>query len=128
MLVVFSLNACGGGTTTTVVPLNGAGGTFPAPLYAKWFASYATDTGVKVNYSPVGSGAGITAITDKTVDFGASDAIMTQSQIAAAEDKNGTILAIPTTMGAVAITYNLPELGTNQLKLTGTILANIYLK
>jgi phosphate transport system substrate-binding protein len=122
------LSSCSSKKGTATVPLNGAGGTFPAPLYTKWFTEYDTLTGVQVNYNPVGSGAGITAITDGTVDFGASDAIMTTGQIAAAEANHGPILAIPTTMGAVAITYNLPALGTVQLKLTGQVLANIYLK
>jgi phosphate transport system substrate-binding protein len=138
------LSACSSTTSTTTTPtttqtttsttplpivaLNGAGGTFPAPLYTKWFAEYATLTGVKINYNAVGSGAGITAITNGTVDFGASDAIMTSAQVAAAQAAYGPLLTIPTTMGAVAITYNLPGLGQTQLKLTGDVLANIYLK
>src|SRR5208283_5723879 len=79
-------------TSTTplpIVPLNGAGGTFPAPLYTKWFAEYASLTGVQVNYQAVGSGAGITAITNGTVDFGASDAILTNGQVADAEANHG---------------------------------------
>ena len=138
------LSACSSTTSTTTTPtttqtttsttplpivaLNGAGGTFPAPLYTKWFTEYATLTGVKINYNAVGSGAGITAITNGTVDFGASDAIMTSAQVAAAQAAYGPLLTIPTTMGAVAITYNLPGLGQTQLKLTGDVLANIYLK
>lgn len=108
--------------------LNGAGGTFPAPLYTKWFAEYASLTGVQVNYQAVGSGAGITAITNGTVDFGASDAILTSAQLEAAQVSGGSLLTIPTTMGAVAIAYNLPTIGKNQLKFTGAILANIFLK
>jgi len=69
-------------------------------------------TGVQVNYQAVGSGAGITAITNNTVDFGASDAIMTSAQVAAAQAANGTLLTIPTTMGAVAIAYNLNTMGS----------------
>ena len=115
-------------SSTPVVALNGAGGTFPAPLYTQWFSTYASITGVQVNYQAVGSGAGITAITNKTVDFGASDAIMTSAQVAAAQAAGGPLLTIPTTMGAVAIAYNLNTMGTNQLKLNGTVLANIYLK
>jgi len=119
-------------TTTTsslpIVPLNGAGGTFPAPLYTSWFATYAKLTGVQVNYQAVGSGAGITAITNNTVDFGASDAIMTSAQVTAAQASNGTLLTIPTTMGAVAIIYNISGLGNYQLKLNGNVLAGIYLK
>jgi len=115
-------------TVTTNADLNGAGGTFPAPLYTQWFATYAKLTGLQVNYQAVGSGAGITAITNGTVDFGASDAIMTDAQIAQAQANYGPILAIPTTMGAVAIIYTLPNGNNYQFKLTGTVLADIYLK
>ena len=118
-------------TTTTPLPivsLTGAGSTFGAPLYTSMFAAYDALTGIKVNYQAVGSGAGITAISNGTVDFGASDAIMTSAQDAAAQANSGPILAIPTTMGAVAISYNIPSLGNYQLKLTGAVLANIYLK
>lgn len=111
-----------------VTNLNGAGGTFPAPLYTKWFDTYFTLTGVKINYQPVGSGAGIQQITVGTVDFGASDGIMTSAQQTAAETAGGPILHIPMTSGAVAIIFNLPGIGTGQLKLTGNVLADIYLK
>ena len=118
-------------TTTTplpIVPLNGAGATFPAPLYTKWFDEYNKITGIKINYQAVGSGAGINQITAGTVDFGASDGIMTDAQITAAQAAGGPILHIPMTIGPVAIAYDLPTLGNYQLKLTGTVLANIYLK
>ena len=118
-------------TTTTplpIVPLNGAGATFPAPLYTKWFDEYNKLTGIKINYQAVGSGAGINQITAGTVDFGASDGIMTDAQITAAQAAGGPILHIPMTIGPVAIVYSLPFLGTTQLKLTGDVLAKIYLK
>jgi phosphate transport system substrate-binding protein len=108
--------------------LNGAGATFPAPLYTKWFDEYYKLTGVKINYQPIGSGGGITQITEGTVDFGASDGIMTAEQQAKAEAAHGPILHIPMTSGAVTIIYNLAGVGTGQLKLTGDILADIYLK
>lgn len=110
------------------VNLNGAGATFPAPLYTKWFDEYYKLTGVKINYQPVGSGSGITQITQDTVDFGASDGIMTAEQQAKAEAAYGPILHIPMTSGAVAVIYNLPGVGTGQLKLAGDVLADIYLK
>jgi phosphate transport system substrate-binding protein len=119
-------------TTTTAPPvtqatsLNGAGSTFDNPLFTQWFSEYATLTGVKVNYQSVGSGAGITDITNGIVDFGASDAVPTTAQFAAAQAAYGTLLTIPITAGATAIMYNIPNIG-GQLKLSGTVLANIYL-
>ncbi|MHB8085611.1 MAG: phosphate ABC transporter substrate-binding protein PstS [Dehalococcoidia bacterium] len=110
------------------VNLTGAGATFPAPLYSKWFDEYNKLTGVKINYQPIGSGGGISQITEGTVDFGASDGIMTDNQTATAEAKHGHILHIPMTSGSVAICYNLAGIGSGQLKLTGDVLANIYLK
>jgi phosphate transport system substrate-binding protein len=108
--------------------LNGAGGTFPAPLYTKWFDEYYKITGVKINYQAVGSGAGISQITAGTVDFGASDAIMTADQQSKAEAAGGPILHIPMTSGAVAIIYHLSGITSGQIKLTGDVLAKIYLK
>jgi phosphate transport system substrate-binding protein len=120
------------GTPSTVaksnVSLTGAGATFPAPLYTKWFDEYNKLTGVKVNYQAIGSGGGISQITEGTVDFGASDGIMTADQLTKAESKSGPILHIPMTDGAVAVIYNLPGITSGQLKLTGDVLANIYLK
>ncbi len=115
-------------TPSQPVNLNGAGATFPAPLYTKWFDEYYKLNGVKINYQPIGSGGGITQITEGTVDFGASDGIMTAEQQAKAEAAHGPILHIPMTSGAVAVIYNLPGVGTGQLKLTGDVLADIYLK
>jgi phosphate transport system substrate-binding protein len=110
--------------------LNGAGATFPAPLYTKWFDEYNKLTSVKINYQAVGSGAGINQITAGTVDFGASDGIMTDTQITAAKVAHGPILAIPMTSGAVAVIYNVGTTGGNVsgVKLTSDVLADIYLK
>jgi phosphate transport system substrate-binding protein len=104
--------------------LNGAGGTFPAPLYQKWFDEYAKLTNVQVNYQAIGSGGGIQGIQNQTVDFGASDAPMTDDQLAAA--KGGPIFHIPTALGAIVPTYNIPGV-TTKLKFTGDTLASIYL-
>jgi len=127
------LTVCSAPSTTATAPtkpvnLTGAGATFPAPLYTKWFDEYHKLTGVKVNYQPIGSGGGISQITEGTVDFGASDGIMTVEQQAKAESKKGPILHIPMASGSVAIIYNLPDTGPGQLKLTGDVLAGIYLK
>ena len=108
--------------------LNGAGATFPQPLYTKWFDQYNKITGVQINYQGVGSGAGINQITGGTVDFGASDGIMTADQIAKAEVAGGPILHIPMTSGAVAVIYNLSGIPSGAINLTGDILAKIYLK
>ncbi|MGA2159565.1 MAG: phosphate ABC transporter substrate-binding protein PstS [Dehalococcoidia bacterium] len=113
---------------TSSINLNGAGATFPAPLYTKWFDEYNKLTGVKVNYQAIGSGGGISQITAGTVDFGASDGIMTDNQTATAEAKFGHILHIPMTSGAVAICYNLAGISSGQVMLTGDVLANIYLR
>jgi phosphate transport system substrate-binding protein len=133
LLIAFVFTACTTQIPTTPPPsqsinLNGAGATFPAPLYTKWFDEYNKLTGVKINYQPIGSGGGISQITEGTVDFGASDGIMTAEQQAKAEAAHGPILHVPMTSGSVAIIYNLTGIGTGQLKLTGDVLANIYLK
>ena len=104
--------------------LTGAGATFPYPLYSKWFDSYASKTGVKINYQSIGSGGGIRQYTEGTVDFGASDGPMTDEQIAAVQ---GKVVHLPTVLGAVVMTYNLPELGGAKLKFDGATIAQIYL-
>ena len=104
--------------------LNGAGATFPDPIYEKWFSAYAAKTGVKINYQAVGSGGGITQFTNGTVDFGASDGPMNADQMNAVQ---GQVLHVPTVIGAVVLTWNLPELGATQLKLDGPVIADIYL-
>lgn len=107
--------------------LNGAGATFPYVIYSKWFDAYHQKTGIEFNYQSIGSGGGIKQVTEGTVDFGASDAPMTDEQLKAVKDKQGTeILHIPTVMGAVVLTYNLPQVGKG-LKLTPDVLADIYL-
>jgi len=106
------------------VALTGAGATFPAPLYTKWFDGYARETGVRINYQSIGSGGGIRQFIQGTVDFGATDAPMTDEQIAAAK---GNVQHVPTVLGAVVATYNLPSVGTAPLKFDGTTLADIFL-
>jgi len=104
--------------------LTGAGATFPYPIYSKWFDAYATKTGVKINYQPIGSGGGIRQLQEQTVDFGASDAPMSDDEMSKA--KGGPVQHIPTVLGAVCITYNLAEV-KQPLKLTGDVIADIYL-
>ena len=104
--------------------LNGAGASFPAVLYSKWFGEYYKQTGVKVNYQSIGSGGGIKGISDMTVDFGASDAPMTEEQMKAT--KGGAILHIPTALGGVAVTHNIPEV-KKQLRFTPETVSGIFL-
>jgi phosphate transport system substrate-binding protein len=104
------------------VELVGAGATFPAPLYTKMFDTYYQDTGVKVNYQAIGSGGGQSQLTARTVDFGASDAFMTDEQLKAAP---AAIVHIPIVAGAVVLTANLP--GDPALKFTGDVIADIFL-
>jgi phosphate transport system substrate-binding protein len=104
------------------VGLTGAGATFPYPLYSKWFSDYARQTGVKINYQSIGSGGGIRQLTEGTVDFGASDAPMSDAEMARLK---APVLHLPTVIGAVVITYNLPELSA-PIRLTGPVVADIY--
>lgn len=106
------------------VDLTGAGATFPQPIYQKWFSDYAAKTGIRINYQSIGSGGGIRQLSEGTVDFGASDAPMTDEEMARAT--GGPILHVPTVLGAVVITYNVPEI-TQQLNLTGEVIADIFL-
>lgn len=116
--------ALGTGPASAQLQLNGAGATFPYPLYSKWFSTYtAVDPSVRFNYQSIGSGGGIKQLTDRTVDFGASDAPMTDEQLAAAP---GPIMHFPTVMGAVVLTYNVHGAST-QLQLTPAAVAGIFL-
>jgi phosphate ABC transporter phosphate-binding protein len=105
--------------------INGAGATFPYPLIDTWRIEYSTDNpGVNINYQSIGSGGGIKQFTEKTVDFGASDAPMTQAQ---RQLLDGTVVHIPETIGSIAAVYNIPEVPSKGLKLTGAILSSIFL-
>jgi len=104
--------------------LNGAGATFPNPVYTRWFQAYAQKTGVKINYQSIGSGGGVRQFTQGTIDFGATDGPMTDEQIAAAK---GNVAHLPTVLGAVVLTYNVPGLGTTPLKLDAATIADIFL-
>ena len=104
--------------------LTGAGATFPYPIYSKWISDYSAKAGIKVNYQAIGSGGGIRQLTEGTVDFAGSDAPMTDDEMAKA--KGGPIIHIPTVLGAVVITYNVPDL-TQPLNLSGDVIADIFL-
>jgi phosphate transport system substrate-binding protein len=103
--------------------MNGAGATFPYPIYSKWFEEYTkVDPEVRFNYQSIGSGGGIRQITQRTVDFGASDGPMTDEQLKKAPAE---LFHIPTVLGAVVATYHLP--GNPRLRFTGDVLADIFL-
>ena len=102
--------------------VTGAGASFPAPVYAKWADAYNKATGARVNYQSVGSGAGLNQIRGKTVDFGASDMPLTDEALA----KDG-LLQFPTVIGGVVPVINVAGIAPGQLKLTGTVLGDIFL-
>ena len=109
--------------STQAQTIQGAGATFPYPIYKQWFAKFQTATNVSVNYQSVGSGAGIKALQTKTVDFGAND-----PPLSAEEEKAmpAPVVHIPTVGGAVALCYNLPSTGSG-IRLTSDIVASIFM-
>jgi phosphate transport system substrate-binding protein len=122
LCALFALPAVGQTT------LNGAGATFPNPIYSKWFSEYhKLHPDIQMNYQSLGSGAGIHQVTEGTVDFGASDMPMTDGQLAEAQDKRKTkILNIPTVLGAVVPAYSIPGV-SGEVKFTPDVLAGIFL-
>lgn len=115
-------------TATAQTLINGAGATFPAPIYTKWFNDYhKLHPNVEINYQPRGSGAGINAVTDGTVDFGASDGPLSDAQLKTFHDKYGyDLVHFPTVAGAAVPAYNVPGVGSG-LNFTGAALAGIFL-
>ena len=106
ILVSVTINACSGSKTNSV-KLQGAGASFPAPLYLKWFKNYnSAHPNVQVDYQSVGSGSGVKSLMDKTVDFAASDAAMKPEDMAKVE---GGVQLLPMTAGAIVLAYNLPN-------------------
>jgi phosphate transport system substrate-binding protein len=104
--------------------INGAGATFPYPIYSKWFAEYnKIKSGVQINYQSIGSGGGIRQLTNQTVFFGATDGPMTPEQM---QQAPGKILHLPTVLGAVVPIYNLPG-ASGEIKFNGAVLADIFL-
>src|SRR3989442_9769798 len=119
LTVAFGLTA----TASAQMMINGAGATFPYPIYSKWFDEYAkVDPSVRFNYQSIGSGGGQKQIMAQTVDFGASDGPMSDENLSKAP---GQMLHLPTVAGAVVVTYNLP--GNPKLKLDGPTLVDIFM-
>ncbi len=121
--LLIGLATLSGPQASAQVTLTGAGATFPNPIYTKWFDAYNKRTGVQINYQSIGSGGGIRQFTEGTVDFGASDGPMSNEQMQAV---GGKVLHVPTVLGAVVLTYNLPGLGDTKLKFDGTAIAGIF--
>src|SRR5215510_2650536 len=126
-MVALGLMSCGANAERSpgsgLVKLQGAGASFPAPLYSKWFKTYSsTHNDVQIDYQSVGSGSGVKSFIDKTVDFGASDAAMKPEDIARVD--SGVVL-LPMTAGSIVLTYNLP--GIETLKLSRAAYAGIFL-
>jgi phosphate transport system substrate-binding protein len=122
VLVALAALAVSGAAVADKLLINGAGATFPFPLYSKWFSQYnKLHPDIQINYQSIGSGGGIKQITEKTVHFGASDAPLSDEQL----QKAPGLQHIPTVMGAVVIVWNLP--GVQQLRIAPETLANIYL-
>src|SRR2546428_3853268 len=103
--------------------LTGAGATFPYPLYSKWFDVYHEKTGIEINYQSIGSGAGIQQVKAGTVDFGASDAALSNDRL---KEIPRRIVHFPTVGGAVVLAYNLPGF-SGAMKLTPEVIAGIYM-
>ena len=119
-----TLFGCGGGGSSSEVRLQGAGATFPNPLYQKWISEYGkAHTNVKIDYQSIGSGGGIKQIQARTVDFGASDAPMTDAELKASPAE---LLHVPTVLGAVVITYNLQGIA-KPLRFSPDVVADIFL-
>src|SRR5262245_60569625 len=115
--------ALGAGVAAQKMTINGAGATFPGPIYSKWFSEYnKLHPEIQINYQPVGSGAGIRQIQNQTVFFGATDGPMTNDALIASP---GKILHFPTVLGGVVPIYNLT--GNPDLKFTGPLLADMFL-
>lgn len=123
LALVLMMTGCGKGNgDKSGVTLNGAGATFPYPVYAKWAYEYQQLNGTRVNYQSIGSGGGIQQIRQKTVDFGASDAPLTKDEL----DQDG-LVQFPMIMGGVVPVVNISGVKPGQLKLTPTLLADIFL-
>jgi phosphate transport system substrate-binding protein len=108
--------------------LSGAGATFPAPIYEQWFKQFPKTTdgaGIDVHYEAVGSGKGIAAFTERRVDFGATDVPLNREELAKAEAAGGEVLHIPTVLGAITVTYNLP--GSPRLRMDAELIADLFL-
>lgn len=117
-----------GGSAKTQTRLSGSGSTFIKPIMDKWTAEYGKSAGGDINYQGQGSGAGIRSMTEKAVDFGCTDAFMSDKQLEGAKKNGGEIVHVPLAMGAIAVAYHVPGVDKEKpLNFTGELLADIYL-
>lgn len=124
LAIVFGGLACNGGGGGAEIKLQGAGATFPNPLYQKWLSEYGKQhSNIKIDYQSIGSGGGIKQLQAQTVDFGASDAPMTDDEL---KGTPGPVVHIPTVLGAVVLIYNVPNL-SKPLRFSPDVIADIYL-
>src|SRR4029077_10302087 len=124
LATVLAASAVAATPTSAPIQINGAGATFPYPIYSKWFSEYnKLHPDIQINYQSIGSGGGIRQLTNQTVFFGATDGPMTNDQIQAAGAK---VLHLPTVLGAVVPIYELPGVST-PLRFSGPLLADIFL-
>ena len=122
--LMLAIALIGGRPVRAQLLINGAGATFPYPIYSKWFDEYVkVDPTVRFNYQSIGSGGGIKALRDQTVAFGASDAPLSDAQL---QQMPAPVLHFPSVMGAVVLAYNVPSVH-QQIKLTGPVIADIFL-
>ena len=121
LIAALALGLVGTSAAHAQSQITGAGATFPAPVYTKWGEAAKAALGIELNYQAIGSGGGQNQILQRTVDFGASDAPMAPEKL-----ETGKLLQFPTVMGAVVIIVNLPDIASNQLKISGEILVDIY--
>ena len=122
LVAVGAMVALGAATTTQAADITGAGSTFAAPIYGKWAETYKAQTGIGLNYQSIGSGGGIKQIEANTVNFGATDKPLSDQELAA-----NNLIQFPTVTGGVVPVINVPGLQPGQVKLTGLLLAEIYL-
>ena len=123
-IALAAAGALGSGVAAQTMKINGAGATFPNPIYQKWFSEYhKLHPNVEINYQSIGSGGGIQQVTKQTVFFGATDGPMTADQLTAAP---GKVMHFPSVLGAVVPVYNIPNV-TAELKFSGPVLADIFL-
>jgi len=120
-IALFTLVSCNSSKKEGSSKLSGAGATFPAPFYNMVFKGYSQASGNEVTYGGIGSGGGVRSLKDKTVDFGASDVFLSDEEL---KDMGTDVLHVPTCLGAVVLSYNLPEV--KNLKLTAEIISDIY--